>query len=72
MKDIDIVSRLTKKSRENPARDLDGNEIFEIYFEDLVPEVQAELLRFYNITDPGEMNWDAIPLAILTEESLGD
>ncbi len=36
---------------------------FEIFFRDLSPEVQRELLAFAGIDRPGEMNWDTLPLA---------
>lgn len=31
---------------------------YEIFFSDLKPEAQAELMKAVGITDPSEMNWD--------------
>lgn len=39
------------------------DELFEIYFEDLKPEVQKEFLKFYKIKDQYQMNWDVFPIA---------
>lgn len=43
---------------------------FNIYFSDLKPEAQQELLDAANVKSPEEMNWDAdiIPLAVLCFE----
>lgn len=42
----------------------------EIYFSDLVPDKQAELLDAVGVSDPREMNWDLdiIPLATIDFE----
>ena len=34
----------------------------DIYFSDLIPETQAEILEAYGISHPSEMNWDVFPL----------
>lgn len=52
---------------------MDGwSEGFEIYFNDLKPEVQKEILDYYGIDDPEEANWDAIPLFILQKGGESD
>lgn len=45
--------------------------MFEIYFEDLKPEVQKELLKFCKIKDQYVMNWDTFPLAEIEEPEEG-
>lgn len=40
-------------------------EEFTIMYEDLNENVQKELLEFYGIASPAEMNWDIVPLCIL-------
>ena len=35
---------------------------FTIYFSDLIPETQAEMLEAAGISDPKEANWDVFPL----------
>jgi len=37
---------------------------FEIYFRDLTPEAQANLLEEFNTTEENE-NWETIPIAII-------
>jgi hypothetical protein len=34
----------------------------EIYFSDLTKEAQAEVLSYYGIKSPKEMNWDTYPM----------
>ena len=36
---------------------------YEIYFSDLNEDAQKELLEMAGITDPGDMNWDILPIA---------
>lgn len=45
---------------------------FEIYFCDLKPNVQQEILEAYNIADESEMNWDTFPLFTLFLSDLVD
>lgn len=47
---------------------------FEIYFHDLKEKVQQELLDFYGIESPEDMNWDVFPVAIIPclEEEVND
>lgn len=45
--------------------------MFEIYFEDLKPEVQKELLKFCKLKNQYEMNWDVFPLAEIEEPEEG-
>ncbi len=40
-------------------------EEFTIMYGDLKKNVQKELLKFYGIASPQEMNWDIVPLCIL-------
>ena len=37
----------------------------EIFYSDLVPEAQAELLKAFGYVNPSEGNWDAFPLFVL-------
>lgn len=46
-----------------------------IYFSNLVPEKQQELLDAYGIDDPADMNWDLdiVPICVIEiEESIED
>lgn len=36
-----------------------------IYFEDLKPEIQEELLKYYGIKEPKELNWDVFPMVVM-------
>lgn len=36
--------------------------IFELWFTDLTEMAQKEILELANVTDPREMNWDALPI----------
>lgn len=38
---------------------------FEIYFRDLSPEAQKELLAYKEVSSPEEMNWDVFPITIV-------
>lgn len=40
----------------------------EVFYDDLNPEAQAELLKFYHVSKPQQMNWDVFPIFILTIE----
>ena len=40
-------------------------EVLEIYFGDLNEETQEQVLKYFNIHEPEEMNWDVAPIAIL-------
>jgi len=42
-------------------------EKFEIYFKDLTPEAQSNLLEKFQTTEKNE-NWDTMPLAIIERE----
>ena len=37
--------------------------MFDIYFKDLKPEVQKELLEWCDVEDEYTLNWDVFPLA---------
>lgn len=41
--------------------------MFNIMFDDLKEEIQKQLLEFYKINNPKEMNWDVIPIMQLPE-----
>ena len=43
-------------------------EEFSIYFNDLKPEIQQQLLEFYGIKSPAELNLDVFELCVLTKE----
>ena len=40
---------------------------FSIYFSDLNEEAQEELLEFYEIESPEEMNWDVVPISVIED-----
>jgi len=40
----------------------------EIYFDDLIPETQREILPLYNVNSPEELNAELPPLFILQYE----
>lgn len=42
---------------------------FEIYFRDLEPEVQNEILSIMKKESADEMNWDIFPIAVLDIET---
>ena len=42
-------------------------ETVEIYFDDLIPEAQSNLLEKFQTTTRDE-NWDVVPLAIIERE----
>lgn len=44
-----------------------GIKTFEIFFDDLKPEVQKELCKTFNTT-PEDENWDVIPLTTLVRD----
>ncbi len=41
---------------------------FEIFFSDLTKEVQDQLLKYFNLKDSKEMNWDAFPITEIVME----
>lgn len=45
-----------------------GPKRVEVYFDDLDPEIQFELLSAAHISDPMEANWDVNPLFVYDEE----
>jgi len=52
---------------------MDGwGEGLEVYFHDLKPTVQKEILDYYGIDEPEEANWDTIPLFILQKGGESD
>ena len=43
---------------------------FEIYFNDLKPEVQQNMLDTFKLKNEKEANWDVFPLALIDGEIL--
>ena len=43
---------------------------FDIFFEDLVPEKQKEILKFLNIETPQDGNCDVFPLTVISIEDV--
>ena len=41
---------------------------FEIYFHDLNPEAQQELLKVAGLTSPSDMNYEVVPVAVVEFE----
>lgn len=41
---------------------------FEIYFNDLKPEAQRELLETFGLSSADEMNWETLPVATVDME----
>ena len=41
---------------------------FEIYFNDLKPEAQQELLETFGLSSADEMNWETLPIATIDIE----
>lgn len=39
--------------------------MLEIYFKDLTPEAQKDVLKFYSFKSELDGNWDVIPLFVL-------
>ena len=48
------------------------DETFEIYFHNLTEETQTELLAYFGLKAPEEMNWDVFPLVILSRDNMTD
>ena len=40
----------------------------EIYFEDLSTDVQEQLLKAFDVEHPKQMNWDTLPVTVITVE----
>lgn len=41
---------------------------FDIYFDDLTPEAQEQLLQAVGVSDPSDAGWDVMPVTTLTFE----
>ena len=41
---------------------------FEIFFDDLKPEAQQELLETFGLSSADEMNWETLPIAVIDIE----
>jgi hypothetical protein len=70
-KDIDNAVKKTAHKKKNESLSLNessGTE-YEIYFSDLTPEAQKDLLDFVGIASPKELNWDVYPIAMLFDFS---
>ena len=61
MDEVYDVGEFVQQIVEYPAQD----EVLEIYFQDLNEETQEQVLKYYGIHEPEEMNWDVTPIAIL-------
>ena len=49
---------------------LEEEKKFEIYFRDLIPGKQKELLAFYGIEKPGYGNFDVFPVCVLYSDDV--
>ena len=58
-----------KKKNESLSLNESSGTEYEIYFSDLTPEAQADLLEFVGISSPKELNWDVYPIAMLFDYS---
>ena len=54
-----------KKKNESLSLNESSGTEYEIYFSDLTPEAQKDLLDFVGIASPEELNWDVYPIAML-------
>jgi len=43
-----------------------GEKTFDVFFDDLVPEIQKELLKFMGLETPADGNYDVFPLTMIT------
>lgn len=43
-------------------------EELKIYFNDLNEDAQKELLEFFEVNRPEQMNWDTMPIIVFTNE----
>lgn len=48
------------------------NNEFEIFFQDLRPEIQKELLEFFKKRSPEELNWDVFPVTSVYRGEIED
>jgi hypothetical protein len=46
--------------------------IFELFFDDLTPTAQAEILEKAGIKSADEMNWEVFPITTIEFENEGD
>ena len=58
-----------KKKNESLSLNESSGTEYEIYFSDLTPEAQKDLLDFVGIASPKELNWDVYPIAMLFDFS---
>ncbi len=59
MKEFEIVNKIEKNAQED---------VFEVYFRDLTSEAQERLLLFFDASDPDELNWDVVPIAVISAQ----
>jgi len=45
---------------------------FEVYYRDLIPETQKEILTFFNLISPEEGNLDINPLTVIYKGDIFD
>ena len=62
------VENIIEKAIERPESE--GVEVLEIYFSDLNETAQNDVLDFYDITIPEELNLDTEPIFILERSDL--
>jgi len=62
-----IKSNLTKENKIKYNIDMDNN-TFKIMFDDLNEEAKNELLRFYEIDSPEELNLDLFPITEIIKD----
>ena len=70
--DADKDYKLKKADLKEPTElkeTVKKNDYIEIYFEDLNADAQQEILEYFKIATPEDMNWDVEPLTII---SIGD
>ena len=65
----DVLNNLRGIKNESLSLNESSGTEYEIYFSDLTPEAQADLLEFVGIASPKELNWDVYPIAMLFDYS---
>ena len=45
------------------------DDFFRIHFDELTPQTREELLKFMDVSDPQELNWDVFPVAFVFRTS---
>ena len=75
--DANCAARIHQQQLEEALCEISGHEVdvsykitpmpdvIDVYFEDLTPEKQQELLAYAEVAAPSEMNWDIFPIATI-------